>query len=45
MSKLFIDIGGTKLRCEQDGKIQEYFTKEKELTAFLEMKLQNGELW
>jgi len=41
MSKLFIDIGGTKLRCEQDGKIQEYFTKEKELTAFLEMKLQN----
>lgn len=39
MNRLFVDIGGTKLRCELNGKKEEYPTKEKELVSFLEEKL------
>ncbi len=39
MSKLVIDIGGTKLRSELGGKKEEYLTKERELIEFLEEKL------
>ncbi len=39
MNKLFIDIGGTKLRSENKNKKEEYLTKDKELISFLEEKL------